>query len=108
MPIKKEVKKQAAAKKEEVSAHKHDDLLKEIAQLKKDLVAVKEAAASLKGKCHSCCGDVANLKEKVSELAANKPVQSSSDATDKLLELIRQHLDYRNLRTALKRLGYKL
>lgn len=109
MPVaKKTAAKPVAAKKEEASAHKHDDLLKEIAQLKKDLVAVKEAAASLKGQCHSCCGDVADLKLKVSELSAKEHVQSSSNATDKLLELIGQHQDYRSLRATLKKAGYKL
>ena len=87
MPIKKEVKKQAVVKKEEVSAHKHDDLLKEIAQLKKDLVAVKEAAASLKGQCHSCCGDVASLKKEVQDLK-DRPAGGKDNRINVLVDLL--------------------
>ena len=56
------VAKKTAAKKEEVASHKHEDLLKEIAELKKALADVKAEAASLKGQCHSCCDDVADLR----------------------------------------------
>lgn len=109
MPIaKKEAKKEAVAKKESVAAHKHDDLLKEIAALKKELQAVKSESSSLKSQCHSCCSDVAELKSKVAELAAKEPEQSGGDDVEKLLKLISQQVDYRSLRSELKKAGYKL
>ena len=40
------------AKKEAVAAHKHDDLLKEIAALKKEVAALQK-------KCDACCAKLA-------------------------------------------------
>lgn len=109
MPIaKKEVKKEAVSKKESVAAHKHDDLLKEIAALKKELQSVKAESAALKGQCHSCCGDIADLKLKVSNLASKEPVQLGGDQIEKLLNLIWNSHDYASLRIALRKAGFKL
>ena len=41
-----------ATKKEAVDAHKHDDLLKEIAALKKEVAALQK-------KCDACCAKLA-------------------------------------------------
>lgn len=105
MPI---AKKPAASKKEQVAEHKHDDLIKQIADLKKELAAVKAEAAAVKGQCHSCCGDVADLKSKVADLELKDAGQSSGGDVDKLIKLITHHLEYRSLRAALKKAGYKL
>lgn len=89
MPIaKKEAKKEAVAKKESVAAHKHDDLLKEIAALKKELQAVKAESAALKGQCHSCCGDVATLKKDLESLKSQKASSSKDERVDLLIELL--------------------
>ena len=100
------VAKKEAAKKESVAAHKHDDLLKEIAELKKELAVVKSESAALKGQCHSCCGDLAALKKEVQDLKA-KPAGSKDERVDLLLNVILKTspMEMRNaLREALKSL----
>ena len=101
------VAKKPAAKKEEVAEHKHNDLVKQIAELKKALEAVKAEAASLKEQCHSCCGDVANLKKEIA-LLKEKPSGSKDERIDRLEKLLSQHRDYRSLRSVLKKADYKL
>ena len=81
MPVaKKPAAKTTAVKKEQVSVHKHDDLLKEIADLKKELAASK-------AQCHRCCSDIAELKAKVENL---KPDLSGSkdERVDILIQLL--------------------
>ncbi len=88
MPVaKKPAAKPVAVKKDEVAAHKHDDLIKEIAELKKELAVVKSEAASLKGQCHSCCGDLADLKAKVENLKPD-PSGSKDERVDILIQLL--------------------
>ena len=91
------------AKKEASSAHKHDDLLKEIATLKKELQSVKSESASLKRQCHSCCGDVANLKKELGELKS-APVSSKDARIDLLVALLNKtgSLELRKLLRAQK------
>ena len=112
MPIaKKEVKKEAVVKKESVAAHKHDDLLKEIAALKKELQSVKAESAALKGQCHSCCSDVASLKKDLESLKVQKASSSKDERVDVLVEVLKKATDLEIRRTlrskkeALKGLG---
>ena len=102
------IAKKTAAKKEEVAEHKHDDLVKQIAELKKELATVKAESAALKGQCHNCCGDIKDLELKVSQLASKESAQPSGEGVEKLVKLISQHVEYRSLRSALKKAGYKL
>lgn len=101
------IAKKPAAKKEEVAEHKHDDLVKQIADLKKELQAVKAESADLKGQCHSCCGDIANLKKEIA-LLKEQPTGGKDERVDRLEKLLSQHYNYASLRLALKKAGYKL
>ena len=94
MPVaKKPAAKSVAAKKEEVVAHKHEDLLKEIAELKKALADVKAESVALKGQCHSCCGDLAALKKEVEDLKA-KPAGSKDERVDLLIKILNESAEH--------------
>ena len=60
------------AKKEAVAAHKHDDLLKEIAALKKEVAALQK-------KCDACCAKQA------------KGAGGADPRVDKIIDFILKH-----------------
>ena len=65
---------------------------------------VKKEAESLKGQCHSCCGDIAALKSELADLKSG----GGDSRVDRLLQKISQNVNYKSLRAVLKKEGYKL
>ena len=92
MPVKKTTTKSAPAKpvaKSSVPQHDHAALQAEIAELRKEV-------AALKGQCHSCCADLAELKSS-GQTAVQDP------RLDELLQHLRKSIKYNQLRGVYKR-----
>ena len=96
MPVKKTTtsKSVSAAKpkpaaKPSVPQHDHAALQAEIAELRKEV-------AALKGQCHSCCADLAELK-------SSGQASVLDPRLDELLNHLRKSIKYNQLRGAYKR-----
>ena len=63
-------------------AHKHADLEATIAELKKEIEA-------LRGQCHSCCAELSELRSASS---------AKDDRLDEILSVIKEEREYRALR----------
>ena len=84
MPVKKTTTKSAPAKpaaKSSVPQHDHAALQAEIAELRKEV-------AALKGQCHSCCADLAELKSQSKPDSADE--NSLADKIETLISALKQ------------------